>query len=78
MKTVAFLVYPDMAVLDFTGPDTALSQHFKMKYVWKDKNLVQTENKHSFIQPTHTFDEIKDADILCYSRNDESIQYCQG
>jgi cyclohexyl-isocyanide hydratase len=64
--TVAFLVYPDVTQLDFTGPAQVLSRigMAKVDYVWKDMDPVPTDAGFSIL-PTATFAEIGAADLLC-------------
>jgi len=64
--SVAFLVYPQVTQLDFTGPAQFLSRLGKAQvdYVWKDRAPVPTDAGFSIV-PTATFGEIEAADILC-------------
>jgi cyclohexyl-isocyanide hydratase len=63
---VAFLVYPEVTQLDFTGPAQVLSRlgMAKVDYVWKSMDPVPTDAGFSLL-PTATFAEIEAADILC-------------
>jgi len=63
---VAFLVYPEVTQLDFTGPAQVLSRlgMAKVDYVWKSMDPVPTDASFSLL-PTATFAEIEAADILC-------------
>ncbi|HYN46619.1 MAG TPA: DJ-1/PfpI family protein [Allosphingosinicella sp.] len=64
--SVAFLVYPQVTQLDFTGPAQFLSRLGKAKvdYVWKSRDPVPTDAGFSIL-PTAAFDEVEAADILC-------------
>ena len=64
--SVAFLIYPDVTQLDFTGPAQFLSRLGKARldYVWKSLDPVATDAGFSVV-PTATFDDVKAADILC-------------
>ena len=64
--SIAFLVYPEVTQLDFTGPAQILSRlgMAKVDYVWKDMDPVPTDAGFSIL-PTATFADIKAADILC-------------
>ena len=63
---VAFLVYPGVTQLDFTGPAQVLSRlgNATLHFVWKDRAPVPTDAGFSIL-PTATFDEITEADIIC-------------
>jgi cyclohexyl-isocyanide hydratase len=63
---IAFLVYPGVTQLDFTGPAQVLSRlgDATVDYVWKDKDPVPTDAGFSIL-PTATFAEISQADIIC-------------
>lgn len=63
---VAFLVYPEVTQLDFTGPAQFLSRlgNAKVDYVWKSRDPVPTDAGFAIL-PTATFDELDSADILC-------------
>lgn len=63
---VAFLVYPQVTQLDFTGPAQILSRlgMAKVDYVWKNMAPVPTDAGFSIL-PTATFADIGAADILC-------------
>ena len=64
--SVAFLVYPEVTQLDFTGPAQILSRlgRAKVDYVWKSMDPVATDAGFSIL-PTATFADIERADILC-------------
>jgi cyclohexyl-isocyanide hydratase len=64
--SVAFLVYPQVTQLDFTGPAQFLSRLGKAKvdYVWKTRDPVPTDAGFSIL-PTATFDALRQADIIC-------------
>lgn len=64
--SIAFLVYPDVTQLDLTGPAQFLSRlgNHKLDLVWKSKELVPTDCGFALL-PTATFDEVREADILC-------------
>ena len=64
--SVAFLVYPEVTQLDFTGPAQVLSRLGKAKidYVWKSREPVATDAGFSIL-PTATFADLESADILC-------------
>ncbi|MFK3765672.1 DJ-1/PfpI family protein [Serratia ureilytica] len=65
-KTISFFVYPNMTVLDFIGPLTALNMgFFNIDYVWHDKEPLKTESVGVKIHPTKTFSEVHTTDILC-------------
>ena len=63
---VAFLVYPEVTQLYFTGPAQILSRlgAAKVDYVWKSMEPVPTDAGFSIL-PTATFADIGAADILC-------------
>lgn len=64
--SVAFLVYPEVTQLDFTGPAQVLSRlgMAKVDYVWKTMDPVPTDAGFSIL-PTATFADIHAADIIC-------------
>ena len=64
--SVAFLVYPNVTQLDFTGPAQVLSRlgEATLNYVWRDWDPVPTDSGFSIL-PTATFAEIAAVDILC-------------
>jgi cyclohexyl-isocyanide hydratase len=64
--SIAFLVYPQVTQLDFTGPAQFLSRlgSTKIDYVWHSRDPVPTDAGFSIL-PTATFDEVAGADILC-------------
>ena len=63
---VVFLVYPNVTQLDLTGPAQVLSRlgNAKVDVVWKTLDPVQTDSGFALL-PTATFDEVREADILC-------------
>jgi cyclohexyl-isocyanide hydratase len=63
---VAFLVYPQVTQLDFTGPAQFLSRlgNAKVDYVWKSREPVPTDAGFSIL-PTATFAEVGETDLLC-------------
>ena len=63
---IAFLVYPQVTQLDFSGPAQFLSRLGKAKldYVWNSREPVPTDAGFSIL-PTATFEDIPEADILC-------------
>lgn len=63
---VAFLIYPKVTQLDFTGPAQVLSRlgDGTLHFVWRDRAPVPTDSGFSII-PTATFADISQADILC-------------
>lgn len=63
---VVFLVYPNVTQLDLTGPAQVLSRlgEAKIDLVWKTRDPVQTDSGFALL-PTATFDEVREADILC-------------
>jgi cyclohexyl-isocyanide hydratase len=64
--SVAFLLYPEVTQLDFTGPAQVLSRlgNARIDYVWKRREPVPTDAGFSIL-PTATFAEVIRADILC-------------
>ena len=64
--TIAFLIYPGVTQLDFTGPAQFLSRlgRAKVDYVWNSRDRVATDAGFAIL-PTATFDDIAAADILC-------------
>jgi cyclohexyl-isocyanide hydratase len=64
--SVAFLVYPEVTQLDFTGPAQFLSRlgRARVDYVWKNREPVPTDAGFSIL-PTATFAEVAAADVLC-------------
>jgi cyclohexyl-isocyanide hydratase len=64
--SIAFLVYPNVTQLDFTGPAQFLSRlgRTRVDFVWKSRDPVATDAGFSIL-PTATFDDISGADILC-------------
>lgn len=63
---IAFLIYPGVTQLDFTGPAQILSRlgDPTVDYVWKSMDPVPTDAGFSIL-PTATFAEMPHADILC-------------
>ena len=63
---VVFLVYSNVTQLDLTGPAQVLSRlgNAKVDVVWKTRDPVQTDSGFALL-PTATFDEVREADILC-------------
>ena len=63
---VVFLVYSNVTQLDLTGPAQVLSRlgNAKVDVVWKTIDPVQTDSGFALL-PTATFDEVREADILC-------------
>lgn len=63
---IGFLLFPHVTQLDLTGPAQILSRvpEAKVHLVWKDKAPVMTDVGFS-IQPTSTFDECPELDVLC-------------
>jgi cyclohexyl-isocyanide hydratase len=64
--SIAFLLYPEVTQLDFTGPAQFLSRlgNATIHYVAKTKQPVATDAGFSVL-PTATFAEVQSADILC-------------
>jgi cyclohexyl-isocyanide hydratase len=64
--SVAFLIYPDVTQLDFTGPAQVLSRlgNTRVDFVWKSLEPVATDSGFSLL-PTATFEELDGADIIC-------------
>lgn len=64
--SVAFLVYPNVTQLDFTGPAQVLSRlgDVTMHYVWRNGEPVPTDSGFCIL-PTATFADLRSADILC-------------
>lgn len=64
--SIAFLIYPEVTQLDFTGPAQFLSRlgRAKVDYVWKSRDPVPTDAGFSIL-PTATFAEVAEADIIC-------------
>jgi cyclohexyl-isocyanide hydratase len=64
--SVAFLVYPNVTQLDFTGPAQVLSRlgEATLHYVWKSREPVPTDSGFEIL-PTATFAEVRAADVLC-------------
>ncbi|HEV7659898.1 MAG TPA: DJ-1/PfpI family protein [Allosphingosinicella sp.] len=64
--SIAFLVYPEVTQLDFTGPAQVLSRlgNVHVDYVWKNREPVPTDAGFSIL-PTAAFADVTQADILC-------------
>jgi cyclohexyl-isocyanide hydratase len=64
--SVAFLLYPNVTQLDLTGPAQVLSRlgNQTLHLVWKSHDPVPTDAGFALL-PTATFDEVREADILC-------------
>jgi cyclohexyl-isocyanide hydratase len=64
--SVAFLIYPNVTQLDFTGPAQVLSRLGKAQvdYVARSLDPVPTDAGFSVV-PTATFETLQRADILC-------------
>jgi cyclohexyl-isocyanide hydratase len=64
--SIAFLLFPQVTQLDFTGPAQVLSRlgNSTLHVVAKDRAPVPTDAGFSIV-PTATFDEVRRADILC-------------
>ena len=64
--SIAFLVYPNVTQLDFTGPAQVLSRlgEATLHYVWRDTEAVATDSGFSIL-PTAAFADVPAADILC-------------
>lgn len=65
---IAFLLYPAVTQLDFSGPAQILTRlkEASVHFVDKTKDPVATDAGFSVI-PTDCFDDIHYADILCVS-----------
>jgi cyclohexyl-isocyanide hydratase len=63
---VAFLIYPQVTQLDFTGPAQVLSRlgNAHVDFVWKTREPVPTDAGFSIL-PTATFAEVGETDLLC-------------
>jgi cyclohexyl-isocyanide hydratase len=63
---IAFLIYPGVTQLDFTGPAQVLSRlgDSTVDYVWKRLEPVPTDAGFSVL-PTSTFADVDSADLLC-------------
>jgi cyclohexyl-isocyanide hydratase len=64
--SIAFLLYPEVTQLDFTGPAQVLTRlgNARVDYVWKSREPVPTDAGFSIL-PTATFAEVEGADIIC-------------
>jgi cyclohexyl-isocyanide hydratase len=64
--SLAFLLYPNLTQLDFSGPAQFLSRlgNVKLDLVWKSRDPVPTDAGFAIV-PTATFEEIEGVDILC-------------
>jgi len=64
--SVAFLIYPGVTQLDFTGPAQVLSRLGKAKLDFVAKTLEPVATDAGFsVVPTATFADVAGADILC-------------
>src|SRR4051812_1735996 len=65
-QRIAFLIYPGVTQLDFTGPAQILSRlgAGKIDFVWKNMEPVPTDAGFSIL-PTATLAEVDAAEILC-------------
>jgi cyclohexyl-isocyanide hydratase len=63
---IAFLLFPNVTQLDFTGPVQVLSRlgNARLDLVWKTPEPVQTDAGFAIL-PTATLAEVDRADILC-------------
>ena len=63
---LAFLLYPKVTQLDLTGPAQVLSRmaNARIDLVWKALEPVPTDSGFALL-PTATFDQVRQADILC-------------
>ena len=64
--TVAFLLFPNVTQLDFTGPAQVLSRmgNTTLQLVARTREPVSTDAGFA-ITPTHTLAEVSEATILC-------------
>lgn len=64
--SVAFLLFPNVTQLDLTGPAQVLSRlgNVTLDLVWANREPVPTDAGFA-IQPTATFADVRQADILC-------------
>ena len=64
--TIAFLIYPNVTQLEFTGPAQVLSRlgDAELHFVWRDRAPVATDSGFSIL-PTTTFADVVNPDILC-------------
>ena len=72
---IAFLLFPNVTQLDFTGPVQVLSRlgNARLDLVWKTPEPVQTDAGFAIL-PTATLAEVDRADILCVGHSAESLQ----
>lgn len=63
---VAFLLYPDLDLLDLVGPFEVLQRvpGARLHLVWKDRRVV-TSDAGAGLLPTATFADVPTADVLC-------------
>jgi cyclohexyl-isocyanide hydratase len=62
---IAFLVFPGITQLDFTGPAQMLAfGGCTVEAVWRDKAPIPTDSGFS-IMPTATLEECREADVVC-------------
>jgi transcriptional regulator GlxA family with amidase domain len=63
---IAILVYPGMTALDAIGPYEVLNAvpDAKLHFVWKTAGPIVTDSGSLVLGATHTFDQIKRADIV--------------
>src|SRR5690349_9360122 len=71
---VAFLIFPNVTQLDFTGPAQVLSRlgNTGLHYVWRSLEPVPTDSGFAVL-PTATFTDCAAADILCVPGGPGSI-----
>jgi cyclohexyl-isocyanide hydratase len=61
---IGMLLYPGLTLLDLIGPQTVFSMHANIHFVWKTRDIVNTDTGIG-IQPTATFSECPpDLDVL--------------
>lgn len=64
--TVAFLLFPDVTQLDFTGPAQVLSRMGNTTIQLVAKTMAPVPTDSGFpVHPTHTLAEVDEATILC-------------
>lgn len=63
---IAFLVYPDLALLDLAGPFEVLHRipGARLSLVWKGREPVRSDTGAALL-PTATFADVPGADMLC-------------
>ena len=66
MTTFAFLIFPELTQLDFTGPYEVVSRcpGATVHVAWKNTDPVRTEHG-LMLQPTIALTDIAQADVLC-------------